>query len=79
MFKIGDKVQWTSQSGGSSKTKIGMVVKIIKNGSRPSPDEIRYPGRARYHDSYLVSVKTGKTEKAKEKLYWPIVSKLQSV
>lgn len=34
-------------------------------------------GLSRNHESYLVSVQDGKTDKAKPKIYWPRVSSLQ--
>jgi hypothetical protein len=79
-FKIGDRVAWESQSHGSMKTKVGTVVAINP------PNGIEHvkvkwgligSGYARDHQSYIVAVKAGKTDKAKPKHYWPRVSALR--
>ncbi len=66
-FNIGDTVHWTSQSGGSSKTKTGVIHALIGPGVRPSMF-IDKPGDARDHHSYVVKVKS--------KYYWPRVNHL---
>jgi len=79
-FKIGDRVEWESQSHGSMKTKVGTVVAI----NPPNCIEhlmakwgLKGAGYARDHESYIVAVKAGKTDKAKPKYYWPRVSALR--
>jgi len=76
MFRIGDVVEWTSQSSGSSLTKRGIVTEVIVPGTRP--DRIRFPGlyrstaligMPRNHESYVVLVGS--------KPYWPRVSQLK--
>lgn len=77
-MKVGDKVTWSSQSGGFRKTKHGVVVAVVPAGEHPwgkgkGRDTIYVPegfyldtdGWCRDHESYLVQV--GKSKK----LYWP--------
>ena len=77
MFKIGDKVQWTSQAQGYSKTKNGEVVQILAPWERPArdvfPDLYKHLGCGfgRKETSYVVRVKN--------KHYWPIASKLEEM
>lgn len=96
MFKIGDRVTWSSQSGGYRTDKTGTVVGIVPAGRRlgllkylqtvPDGKDARAiyntgpidgAGLARNHESYLVEVKTGKTDAAKKSIYWPRVSRLR--
>lgn len=76
-FKLGATVEWTSSSGGSSKTKRGQVEVIVPAGSyvEKLTTELNWPGGPRYHESYLIRVH-GKTARSKGKLYWPVVSRL---
>lgn len=73
MFKKGNKVKWTSQSAGHTKTKEGIISEVVPAGSPP----IGYKpnggpaGCARNHESYVVTV--GK------RTYWPRVSQLSLV
>lgn len=84
-FKPGDLVTWTSQAGGNSKTKQGIVVAVI-----PAEAAIRDALTAheleswkldrffisisvRDHESYLIQV--GKSKR----LYWPLVKYLKPV
>ena len=67
MFKVGDKVSWTSQSAGVTKTKTGVVVEVLPAGCKTG----RKFGAPRDHESYLVKV--GRSEK----LYWPRVCHLK--
>jgi hypothetical protein len=77
IFKICDKVKWTSQAQGCSKTKYGEIVQILAAGERPARDA--FPdlykglgcGFGRTVTSYVVRVKN--------KHYWPISSKLERV
>lgn len=92
-FKLGDKVKWSSQAGGSWSHKVGTVVAVVPSGWLPGREE--WPslhtgpgiGGSRDHESYIVSVPapskvrgTGpKRRPAKPKIYWPRVSKLEAV
>ena len=70
-FKVGDRVEWTSQAGGSTRTKRGAVVEVVKRGEAPAPiSKNRNPGMPRDHESYLVRVKGSG-------LYWPRVKALR--
>lgn len=70
MFKVGDKVKWTSQSQGYKSEKHGVVAAIIPAGKTVLSDAytVRMPGQPRGHISYVIRVKN--------KHYWPLVSKL---
>ena len=79
-FKVGDHVQWSSQAGGSTKPKIGVIEKTVPAGM-PVLDytqELRWPGGPRQTISYLVRV-PGKTAASKGQLYWPHTSRLSVV
>ena len=73
-YKVGDKVQWTSQAQGRSKQKKGIVAEVVSGDARPSKS--RFPqlykgcgvGFARGHESYVILVG--------HKPYWPRVSQL---
>ena len=75
MYKIGDRVKWTSQSKGYRKTKEGVVVEVVEPTHRPNrwlfPDLYKHPmcGFGRKKKSYVILVK--KTH------YWPVASKLE--
>lgn len=78
-FSEGDYVEWTSQSQGYSKTKVGKVVAVLPAGYHPNRLEAFWaagwkkpvlPGLQRDHESYMVNVK-GRS------VYWPRVSKLK--
>ena len=78
MFKLYDRVTWTSQSRGTTTSKTGMIVEVLPPGDRP--DEDRFPrlyrgagcGMSRRHESYVVRTDEGK-------IYWPVVSKLTAL
>lgn len=79
-FNVGDRVEWESQSAGSMKKKVGTVVAINPpNGNEHIKEKwgLNGAGYARDHESYIVAVKAGKTDKAKPKHYWPRVSALR--
>lgn len=65
VFKVGDTVQWTSQSAGTWKTKRGVIEMVVPAGKRPS---LRGAGLPRNHGSYVARV-GGRS-------CWPLVSKL---
>ena len=82
-MKLGDLVEWTSQSSGFTKTKCGKIVGIVPAGIDPKDHvpqdaggvffQLKNPGSPRNHDSYLIRV--GK----QRNLYWPLVNKLKLV
>jgi len=89
MFKVGDLVHWESQAAGSCTRKDGKIYEIIPNRKLPRQRgygsyDGGYPNHKimfdsvmpRNHESYLVEVPGGKTEKAMPRLYWPYASKL---
>jgi hypothetical protein len=73
-FELGDKVKWDSQAAGYIKTKKGKIVVVLPAGTRPGDGVLaglRYPGKPRNHESYVVMVG--------EKYYWPRVAYLKKV
>ena len=84
MFKIGDKVSWTSSAGGISKTKTGEVVHIISSKKYPNFRMLndKYKSKDAYgggifrdHESYIILVPHQRN--GKPTLYWPRVSGLK--
>ena len=76
-FRVGDRVIWTSQSQGFTKTKTGIIVAVVPGGVDPIkvvPAGMKIMplhGFARNYESYLVQVAGSKT------LYWPLVNNLK--
>lgn len=88
-FKLGDQVEWTSQSNGVAKMKRGKVVVVVPAFIHPRSFaelvdsfgcDIRKSewGGHRTAESYLVLV-PGKTPRARVKVYWPRVPQLQAM
>ena len=78
-FRVGDRVEWTSQSGGRVATKCGSVVEVVPAGSSPKT-RVPQPGAwggARDHESYVVRGATLGDERRK-RAYWPLVSHLRA-
>jgi hypothetical protein len=65
-FKVGDWVEWTSQSAGVSKRKCGEVVQVIAAGAFCR--SVHGAGLCRDHESYVVKVGYRR--------YWPRVAHL---
>lgn len=84
-MKVGDVVSWESQASGAVKKKTGVIVAVVpaKHNARIILGDFKDcqwawgGGFSRNHESYLVSVKTGKSEEAKKTIYWPRVSSLK--
>lgn len=77
-FQIGDTVTWTSQAGGKSKTKKGIVLYVIPPAIVPKNHVTaggwnwkRVGVTFRDHESYLIQVGNDK------RLYWPLVKYLE--
>lgn len=76
-FDVGDEVQWTSQAGGNTKTKVGVIAQVVP--AKAYPDRERFLslhknsgiGMHRDHVSYVVLVKN--------KPYWPVAKRLSRV
>jgi len=85
-FKVGDEVFWNSQAAGTSTRKQGVVIRVIGKGEYcpiGGGDLMKYAVQLgsthpRDHENYLVVV-PGKSKKAKEMLYRPVVSSLKMV
>jgi hypothetical protein len=79
-YKLGDRVTWTSQARGATKTKTGTVVEVVPKGGRPNRSQ--FPslykdagvGFSRTHESYVVSVPN---KRSGVKIYWPLVRNLR--
>lgn len=77
VFTEGDIVEWTSQAGGFTKTKRGMIVEVVAAGNLPSRERFTSlhkgwgVGMPRDHESYVVKVGN--------KPYWPRVVNLELV
>lgn len=75
-FKMGARVYWVSQAGGSSIPKQGEVIGVVRAGQRPGREDFPSlwknpgPGLPRDHESYVVRV-TGRG------IYWPRVSAMK--
>jgi hypothetical protein len=74
MFKIGDRVAWSSQAHGTWQKKVGVVERVCPPHHSPT-DIIPNCGGWREHESYVIRV--GARAGVKGKLYWPIASKLR--
>lgn len=76
-FDVGDEVEWTSQAGGNTKTKVGVIAQVVP--AKGYPDRGRFLslhkssgiGMHRDHVSYVVLVGN--------KPYWPVSKKLSRV
>lgn len=94
MFKIGEQVAWSSQAGGFTATKIGEVVGIVPPNTYISAANMRgvvfsdtadatltkrFDGGKRDHESYIVKLRPGLSEKSSPVLYWPRVKGLRAV
>lgn len=86
-FSVGDKVQWTSQSGGYETTKVGTVVFVVPANwavwrlvdYREKKFDLRTDlSGIRGEESYLVSI-PGKTVHSKPLLYWPRTKNLKRI
>ena len=88
-MKVGDRVKWESQGGGSYTTKEGVIVRVITKDENPVcwriafeefPTHIRkfdgwdMPGGKSTKEAYLVEVVVGQT--IKPRLYMPLPGKL---
>jgi hypothetical protein len=76
-FKVGDRVEWTSQAAGIARTKIGAVIEVVPPNGDPK-SKLREMGWSRDHESYVVrAVAQGRTSNARAATYWPRVSALR--
>lgn len=85
ILQVGDKVKWTSQSAGYTKTKCGTVVFVLNPGQpvtavllsqlglRSACNKKSWYGAPRNHETYLVCLPNSK------RAYWPRVKHLQKV
>ncbi len=76
-FREGDEVTWSSQAGGHTKVKAGVVAEVVPAKGYPSRERFAalFTGNGvgihREHESYVVLVG--------RKAYWPRVAALRSV
>jgi len=86
-FAVGDRVEWTSSSGGSTVTKRGVVIEVIQPGREPG--FLRWHcGRGRSEESYAIGEveaerwSTSRQERVfvkQSQPYWPAANKLRLV
>jgi hypothetical protein len=79
-FRVGDRVVWDSQAGGTHIIKRGVVIAVLRPGEDPvavhcakcphGPRLSGVPGEPRDHESYLIH------EETKNLIYWPRVAAL---
>lgn len=76
-FELGATVTWTSQAGGHTVEKTGIVEQVVPPGSYPDRERFLSlykssgVGIHRDHESYVVRVKG-------RGVYWPRVSQLKA-
>jgi hypothetical protein len=81
-FNVGDSVTWSSQAGGHTKVKTGVIEEVVSPKNYPNRE--RFPqlfngsgtGLYRDHVSYVVRV-PGKTPKSGGTVYWPRAAALK--
>lgn len=76
-FKLGQMVEWTSQAGGNPRTKIGIVVKIVRAGypGELIHEDFRTKSRGkRDHESYVICVPNPEGAE----FFWPRVNHLKA-
>ncbi len=84
-MKLGDIVQWESQSSGTRWRKKGEIIAVVPPGGDPcnlpiaarGNYKIMFDGGPRNHESYVVLV--GGSEQQYGALYWPRVKHLELV
>jgi hypothetical protein len=90
-FKVGDRVTWISQAGGSYTSKTGYVSEVIPANASPRKFFKKFErDRESYHfmsgssyalarkmESYIVMVDGG--PHGKKMVFWPVVSRLKRV
>lgn len=76
-MKIGDRVEWTSQSAGVTRTKIGEIVDVVPAGTIPQKRSAINPGFSRNHESYIVRAEA--EGRKGTRVYWPRVSGLKLI
>lgn len=74
-FQVGEKVRWSSQAQGRTKTKTGVVVRVLPPGHMPTREEVCGSGFGRPHESYIIEADKPRTQK----YYWPRVSQLARI
>ena len=80
-MKVGDRVQWVSQSQGHRKEKLGVIVEIVPAGMPiegiKHAEKFRHDlGTRKNYRSYIVKV-TG--PRGGTKYYWPLVKNLVQI
>lgn len=88
-MKIGTKVRWMSQGGGSSTIKIGNVVRLVRLGENPYKTACKeFPNHKLMFEGYRLPGKDTKVAlfvevivgpRAKPRLYMPFPEKLMVI
>jgi hypothetical protein len=74
-FKVGDRVYWDSQAGGTWRRKTGEVLEVVPPRAQPSAP-LREPGFWRSEISYVVRA-TPDRPGGRAQNYWPRASALR--
>jgi hypothetical protein len=75
-YRVGDRVEWTSQAGGHARTKRGVVIEVVPPGRDPTTKR-RGAGMYRDHESYVVrAVALGRASGEHSATYWPRAASL---
>lgn len=77
-LRIGDTVEWTSQSAGIAKTKRGTVVSVLPPG-KDAEEWVKDCGIARDEETYVIAVRTHSKYKMRVRYHWPVVARLKLV
>lgn len=75
-YEMGQMVEWTSQANGNVRTKIGIVVRVLRphySAENVSEDYGTKSRGQRNHESYVVCV----PNPDKAEFFWPRVSQLK--
>ena len=75
-LKLGDIVEWTSQSAGSRCAKRGLIEQVVPANEWHAV-RARDRRTMRDHESYVVRASRGNEDR--NRLYWPRVSALRLV
>jgi hypothetical protein len=78
MYKVGDKVRWTSKAAGILREKEGVIVEVVPAGMVPLRMGVNM-GRPRREVSYIVSAVAVGTGCERRHSYWPRTFNLKRV
>jgi len=74
-FELGDRVTWSSQAAGVTRTKEGTVIEVVPPNRSPKLGS--RDGMVRNHESYTVRAVAIRNSNRRTKVYWPRVGHLE--